>query len=403
MPLYGEETTKSLSNFPSFARVDHDFIKSIILIKKAAALANHEAEVLSESKLESILTACDTLLSGEHQDQFVTDSLQGGAGTSLNMNVNEVIASLASNNEPIHPLDDVNKSQSTNDVLPTALRVDTLNRFDKLKSSLNALAQVFTQQAQEFKSIKKVGRTHLQDAVTISLSQEWRAYAAFVNRSINRLDQAGQELLITNLGGTAVGTGVGAAPDYTNLVHKHLQQLTQTPFRPSKDLLDATQNLDPLVSSQQTLAVISGGLCKITSDLRLLASGPRAGIGELKLPAVQKGSTIMPGKVNPVVLEYVNQIAFDIAGKTHASHIALISGQLELNVFFPLLAKNLIESSILLNNAVDTLTKYASKIEANLTRCQELLDRSFLSGVDRAAQVGYDQSEREIKTKLHNS
>jgi aspartate ammonia-lyase len=402
MKLYGQETAKSLLNFPPFSLVNYEFIKSIILIKKAATIANYELSVLPEKKFKAIVGSCNLLLSGKHKDQFITDSMQGGAGTSINMNANEVIANLASSSkEKVHPLDDVNKSQSTNDVLPTALRITLLNLYDDLEVTLNKLAITFGSKAKSFKGIKKVGRTHLQDAVEIALSDEWAAYSKFSKRSAKRIHEAKAELLITNLGGTAIGTKVGTPKGYVKLVHKHLSKLTGYKLTPSGDLVDATQNIDAFIVAQHALTTLAGGLSKIASDLRLLGSGPKAGIGELKLPEVQKGSTIMPGKVNPVILEYVNQVAFDILGKTHTIEIIQISGQLELNVYFPLLAKNLIESTILLANAVDAFTKYASKIEVDKIHCEELFQKSIISGVDRAIKVGYEKSEKEVKSKLN--
>lgn len=402
MTLYGPETDKSLHNFPFASGVNYDLIKSIILIKKAAALANHQSGTLPDSKLHTIIQVCDTLLAGEYQDQFVTESLQGGAGTSINMNVNEVIANLASQTEPIHPLDDVNKCQSTNDVLPTALRITLLNKIAQLQSDLTQLSDVFHNKAQEFENIPKVGRTHLQDALVITLGQEWHAYSKFTTRSRARLDQLKPELLTTNLGGTAIGTSAGTTPNYVKFVHEHLNYLTGFNFQPALDLIDATQNIDSLIAPQYMFTLIASGLSKIASDLRLLASGPRAGIGEIELPAVQKGSTIMPGKVNPVILEYINNVAFDIAGKNHSVQIVHLNGQLELNVHFPLLAKNLLESAILLHNAISSFTQYASQIQANKQRIQQLLDHSCLGGVARALEVGYEQSEQEIISQLKN-
>jgi aspartate ammonia-lyase len=320
------------------------------------------------------------------------------------MNVNEVIASLAySSKLKIHPLDDVNKSQSTNDVLPTALRITLLELFDKLESDLKSLAEVFNKRAKRFEGVKKVGRTHLQDAVAVNLSDEWKAYSAFTSRSGKRIQEVKKELVVTNLGGTAIGTGVGAPKKFSQLVHKYLSKFTGFDLKPSADLIEATQNIDAFIATQHILALISGGLSKIASDIRLLASGPKAGIGELKLPEVQKGSTIMPGKVNPVILEYVNQVAFDIAGKTQTVQTIYINGQLELNVYFPLLSKNLIESSVLLANAVNAFTKYASRIIADKKRCNELLEKSVINGAERANKIGYEKSEKEVKRKLKTS
>lgn len=401
MKLYGQETIKALQNFPPFSLVDYRFINSIILVKKAAAMANYDSGLLAKNKLKAIIKACDLLLSGKYKDQFVTDSMQGGAGTSINMNVNEVITGLSG--YKIHPLDDVNKSQSTNDVLPTALRITLLGLLDELESGFNSLAKVFNKKAKSFKGVKKVGRTHLQDAVAINLSDEWMAYSAFTLRGVKRIQEIKKQLSITNLGGTAIGTGVGTPKGYSKLVHKHLSQLTGYKLTPSDDLVDATQNIDSFVAAEHTLATLSGGLSKIASDLRMLGSGPKAGIAELKLPEIQKGSTIMPGKVNPVILEYVNQVAFDILGKTHTVEIIQINGQLELNVYFPLLAKNLIESTVLLTNAAEAFSKYASKIEVDKDRCNELFQKSIINGVERAIKVGYEKSEKEVKRKLKTS
>lgn len=403
MKLYGPETTKSVLNFPlSKRRVDSSLIKAVLIIKKAAAMANFDLGLIDQPTLAAIVGSCDELTKEKYNNQFVTDEMQGGAGTSINMNVCEVVASLASSKSQIkiHPLDHVNKSQSTNDVLPTALRIVLLGLLEELTLSLSSLAKVFGKKALEFKDIRKVGRTHLQDAVPIALGAEWQAYGNFTKRCVQRVKTARRELLVTNLGGTAIGTGVGAPTKYPKLVHKYLRKLTGYNLTPAKNLVDATQNIDSFVAIEHTLAIISGGLGKIASDMRLLASGPKAGIRELVLPNLQKGSTIMPGKINPVTLEAVNQVAFDIAGKTQTIQIIYISGQLELNVYFPLLAKNLIETATLLINVVKLFAKTAEKVEADKAKIRKLLVTSVIQGAQRALEVGYDKSEKEVLTKL---
>ncbi len=399
------ETAKAAKNFRiSGSRVDLGFINNVVLIKKAAAGANYELGLLSKPKKEAICRICERVLQGEFDQDFVTDGIQGGAGTSINMNVNEVIAVNATleSGEKIHPNDDVNLSQSTNDVIPTAFRITCLQLLRSYSEALAGLQQSLLGKAEEFKSILKVGRTHLQDAVPVTLGQEFSAYAEYIRRDLSRLETVKADLLENNLGGTAIGTGAGATEKFPVLVNKYLAKSLKLKLKPGADLIDLTQNTDTFFHFISLIKISATGLSKICSDLRLLASGP-SGISEIKLKELQKGSSIMPGKVNPVVLELMNQLAFMISGAEHISELVYYNGQLELNVMFPVMIKSVSEAVTSLTNGVKTLTEKGIKnIEADEEKCNEYFLKSYSIASFFNARIGYDRNSEIVKRTIAN-
>ncbi|OUN00238.1 MAG: aspartate ammonia-lyase [Firmicutes bacterium ZCTH02-B6] len=407
---YGIQTLRALHNFPSTGqRLHPEMIHALGLVKRAAAEANRSAGLLGDELASLIIAASQEVADGRWDDQFPVDPIQGGAGTSINMNANEVIANRALElaGRPrgdygyIHPLTHVNMSQSTNDVVPTAFRIALLRVLEKTSASLKALGDAFDDRAQAFSNVIKVGRTHLQDGVPIALGQEFGAYAAAVRRAAARLSAAAQELLAVNIGGTAVGTGLNAPPGYRDHVVRRLAEWTGLPLRSADDLVDATQNVDPLVSVSSALRTAAVSLSKIASDLRLLASGPYAGLGEIQLPPVQPGSSIMPGKVNPVMAELINQVAFQVQGNDLVVGLAAQHGQLELNVMVPVLMHNLIQSAQMLANAVAAFTDRCVRgVQADRDNIQRHLDRSICTVTALNPYIGYEAAARVAKQSL---
>lgn len=402
---YAEETKKAVRNFQISGRaVSLHLIKSLALVKIAAADTNFELKRLSPVKHKAIVQACREIIAGELDDQFVTDVVQGGAGTSVNMNINEVVANRATefSKTKIHYLDDVNMSQSTNDVIPTALRLVCLRLLDEYLRTLAKLEKSFSSKSGEFKDVIKVGRTHIQDAVPITLGQEFGAYSSLVKRDIKRLDEVKKCLLETNLGGTAIGTGINSSVMFTKNVNKRLSELSGYKFTPSNNLIDATQNVDVFLHMAYLLEISALGLAKIASDLRLLASGPRAGFGEIILPVYQKGSSIMPAKNNPVTLEVISQVAFEVMGNAHKVSLAFLSGQLELNVMLPIFINSLIESFEILVSGAATFSETVTKIKADRKHCKELLEQSLASAATLIRYIGYDKSAEVVKKATLN-
>ncbi|HEY8181611.1 MAG TPA: aspartate ammonia-lyase, partial [Thermoanaerobaculia bacterium] len=347
--LWGAQTQRAVENYPISGLREHPtFIRAFIYLKKAAALANKELKALEPRLADAIIAACDELLNNEskYRDQFPVDVFQAGAGTSFNMNCNEVIANLANRElggkigeyKPIHPNDHVNMAQSTNDVVPTAIRVATTMQLGLLIPEVQKLAIAFEQKGAQFADIIKSGRTHLQDAVPITLGQEFKAYAAATKRANRLLVDASMELLELGIGGTAVGTGINAEPGYRFVVVRHLNAITGLEFRSMDDLREAMQSQLPIAAVSGAMRNLALDLTRITNDLRLLASGPQTGLAEIILPSVQPGSSIMPGKVNPSMLECMNQVLFHIIGSDTTIAYANQAGQLELNVMMPLMA-----------------------------------------------------------------
>jgi aspartate ammonia-lyase len=401
---YGIQTIRAIENFPITGYRIHDsLIKALAMVKKAAAIANMNTTRLYKDLANAIITAADEIIDGKWDNQFIVDPIQGGAGTSMNMNVNEVIANrgLELLGHPkgdyfhLSPNTHVNMSQSTNDVFPTAIHIATLTLLEKLLVTMEDMQKVFKQKAVQFEKVIKMGRTHLQDAVPIRLGQEFEAYSRVLTRDINRIKHTREHLLEVNMGATAVGTGLNADPKYIKDVVKQLAEISGFPLVNAEHLVDATQNTDAYTEVSATLKVCMMNMSKIANDLRLMASGPRAGLGEIRLPARQPGSSIMPGKVNPVMPELINQIAFQVIGNDHTICLASEAGQLELNVMEPVLVFNLLQSISIMNNGFRVFTDHClAGIEANEERLKEYVDKSV--GIITAVNphLGYEVAAR---------
>lgn len=399
---YGVQTLRAAENFYITGMNMHpELIKSVVQIKKAAAITNCEVGHLDKKRAEAIVKACDEIINGQLQDQFIVDPIQGGAGTSLNMNANEVIANRAiellggdkGNYSIVNPNDHVNYGQSTNDVFPSCGRITSLKLLNKAQLQLKRLYDALLNKAEEFDGVIKMGRTQLQDAVPIRLGQEFRAYSAAIRRDISRLESAKQEMSSLNLGGTAIGTGMNADIKYSQKVVTILSDICGLPLTQAYDLIDATQNLDGYAFVSGAVKACAVSLSKICNDLRLMSSGPRTGLGEINLPAKQNGSSIMPGKVNPVIPEVVNQVAFNIIGNDMAITMAAEAGQLELNAFEPIIFYNLFQSIETLSCAVSTLVDNCIEgITANVERCKNMVENSVGIITALCPHIGYEKS-----------
>ncbi|WP_420954477.1 aspartate ammonia-lyase [Bacillus haynesii] len=401
---YGIQTLRAAENFPITGyKIHEEMIKALAVVKKAAALANMETKRLYKGLGDAIVQATDEILEGKLHDQFIVDPIQGGAGTSMNMNANEVIGNRAlellghKKGEYIHlsPNTHVNMSQSTNDVFPTAIHISTLKLLEKLLDTMEYMLDAFKKKARDFDHVIKMGRTHLQDAVPIRLGQEFEAYSRVIERDIKRIKQSRQHLYEVNMGATAVGTGLNADPRYIENVVKHLAEISGLPLVGADHLVDATQNTDAYTEVSAALKVCMMNMSKIANDLRLMASGPRAGLAEISLPARQPGSSIMPGKVNPVMAELINQIAFQVIGNDHTICLASEAGQLELNVMEPVLVFNLLQSISIMNNGFRSFTDHCVEgIEANEKRLKAYVEKS--AGVITAVNphLGYEAAAR---------
>jgi aspartate ammonia-lyase len=409
---YGVQTARAASNFRiSDLRAPADLIVATALIKKAAAEANVALSRLDARVGKAITQAADEIRSGKLRDQFVVDVYQAGAGTSHNMNTNEVIANRAAEilggkrgeYTVVHPNDHVNMGQSTNDVFPTATRIALLIGREPLVASARELARAFARKAGAFEHVLKVGRTHLQDAVPMTLGQEFGGYAACLESGADGVNLAADQLRELNLGATAVGTGLNAGDDYTRLAIASLARLIGTELRPAANRFRVTQSMGDVLAYSGAMRRLAVELGKIASDLRLLSSGPRAGIAEIVLPAVQPGSSIMPGKVNPSIPEMVNQVCFQVIGCDATVCAAAEAGQLELNVMMPVIAWNAIHASSILRNAMDTLReRCVDGITADEARCRELMDRSTAVATALSPYIGYaktaDVAKESVKT-----
>ncbi|WP_088070770.1 aspartate ammonia-lyase [Gottfriedia luciferensis] len=401
---YGVQTLRAVENFPITGyKIHEELIKALAVVKKAAALANVETKRLYEGNGKAIAEAAQEIIDGKWHDQFIVDPIQGGAGTSMNMNANEVIANRAlellgkekGDYFCISPNTHVNMSQSTNDAFPTAIHIATLNMLEKLLNTMEYMHDVFEMKAKEFDHVIKMGRTHLQDAVPIRLGQEFEAYSRVLARDIKRIKQSRQHLYEVNMGATAVGTGLNADPRYIELVVKQLAEISGLSLVGAEHLVDATQNTDAYTEVSAALKVCMMNMSKIANDLRLMASGPRAGLGEITLPARQPGSSIMPGKVNPVMAEVINQVAFQVIGNDNTICLASEAGQLELNVMEPVLVFNLLQSINIMNNAFRAFTDNCLKgIEANEDRMKEYVEKSvgLITAVN--PHIGYEVAAR---------
>jgi aspartate ammonia-lyase len=376
-------------------------IHSLAYIKKASALANHELGLLDTPRAEAIAKACDELLAGRFLGEFVVDVIQGGAGTSTNMNANEVIANVAleaegypkGRYEVIHPLNHVNMSQSTNDVYPTALRLTLSTKLDELMKEMGHLKEALALKGREFADVIKMGRTQLQDAVPMTLGQEFGAYAVMVGEDILRVQEAQSLVREINMGATAIGTGLNTHPDYARLVTEKLRELTHVPVVESPNLVEATQDAGAYVQLSGVLKRVAVKLSKICNDLRLLSSGPRAGLNEINLPPMAPGSSIMPGKVNPIIPEVVNQVAFEVIGNDITVTLAAEAGQLELNVMEPVIAYNLFTSIDMLGRACRTLAdRCIQGITANRERTRTMVENSIGLVTALNPLIGYEKS-----------
>jgi aspartate ammonia-lyase len=396
---YGIQTRRAVENFPvSGLRAHAELVTATVLIKKAAAEANRSLARLEPAIAAAIIHAADEIIAGELREQFVVDVYQAGAGTSHNMNANEVIANRAAEilGEPrgdygrVHPNDHVNMGQSTNDVFPTATRLALLMTTPSLVTAARELSAALAEKADEFASLLKVGRTHLQDAVPMTLGQELGGYAACIARGADDVEHASGQLLELNLGATAVGTGLNAGDDYAAAAVANLARYTGFALTPARNRFRVTQSMGDVVAWSGAVRRLSIELGKIASDLRLLSSGPRAGIGELLLPAVQPGSSIMPGKVNPSIPEMVNQVCFQVRGCDGAIAAAAEAGQLELNVMMPVIAWNALHACTILRQAIVILrTRTIEGLRADEERCRDLLDRSTAVATALSSYLGY--------------
>jgi len=396
---WGVQTQRAVDNFPiSGLRAPADLVTATILVKKAAAEANASLARLKPDVAAAIVKAADEILAGGLRDQFVVDVYQAGAGTSHNMNANEVLANRASEilGEPrgtykrVHPNDHVNEGQSTNDVYPTATRLALLLGAVSLVASARALADSLARKSDQFTDVLKTGRTHLQDAVPITLGQEFSGYAACVARGAEDVADASEQLLELNIGATAVGTGLNAGEEYRKLVVANLARYTSLSLKPATNLFRVTQSMGDVLAYSGAVRRLAVEVGKIASDLRLLSMGPRAGLAEILLPAVQPGSSIMPGKVNPSVPEMVNQVCFQVIGCDQTITLACEAGQLELNVMMPVIAWNAIHASTILREAMKVLrTRTVDGITADTARARELLERSTAAATALSPYIGY--------------
>lgn len=399
---YGIHSLRAERNFRiSGIRIHPELVKSLAMVKKACAIANRRTGYLEEHIERAIVTACDEITSGALLEQFITDTFQGGAGTSMNMNANEVIANRAiellggekGDYHLVHPLDHVNLSQSTNDVVPTAVKLAAIRLLQGTSKSMADLQAALQKKEQDFAHILKLGRTEMQDAVPMTLGQEFSAWAQAIQRDWWRLYKVEERLRQINLGGTAIGTGLNADRKYVYMVADILREITGVGLARAENMIDATQNFDVFVEVSGLLKAAATNIAKISADLRLLSSGPRAGFGEIKLPELQAGSSIMPGKVNPVATEAASQAAFQIMANDHAIALAAMSGQLELNAFIPMLSHNLFQSLEMLKAAADLLSmECISGIEANEKRCHDLVEQSFGLVTALSPYIGYEEA-----------
>jgi aspartate ammonia-lyase len=408
--LYGIQTLRAVENFPvSGLRPLPAFVDAVVWIKKAAALTHRETGRLEARLADAIVRAADEILAGQHRDQFVVDVYQAGAGTSHNMNANEVLANRA--NEilgaprgayaPVHPNDHVNMAQSTNDVIPTAMRLATLATLPLLLDAMDGLEKSFLAKGRQFDDVIKSGRTHLQDATPIRLGQEFSAWGHTTGRHRAKLIEAAEWLREMNIGGTAVGTGLNAEREYPGLMVKHLRAITGMEVREGKDRIQLMQSMGDIATMSGAVRGWTLDLNKIANDIRLLASGPRTGLAEILLPAVQPGSSIMPGKVNPSIAEMVNQVCYQVLGLDTTVAMASEAGQLELNVMMPVITHNIVFALIILGNAVRIFDERCIRgIEADAVQAAHWLERSPALVTALAPKLGYADSAALAKEAI---
>lgn len=401
---YGIQTLRAVENFPITGyRIDPELIKGIAIVKKAAAIANLETGRLPVHLQEAMVQAADEIIDGLWHDAFIVDPIQGGAGTSVNMNANEVIANRAleilgkekGDYAYLSPNSHVNMAQSTNDAFPTANHIAILALSEKLLATMAHMYDAFKAKAQEFDHVIKMGRTHLQDAVPIRLGQEFEAYSRVIKRDMERISESRKHLYEVNMGATAVGTGLNADPSYILTVVEELAKISGFPIEPAENLVDATQNTDAYTDVSASLKICMMNMSKIANDFRLMSSGPRTGMNELILPARQPGSSIMPGKVNPVMPELINQIAFQVMGNDSTISHASEAGQFELNVMEPVLVFNLIQSINVMNNGFRVFTNFCVEgIQANKEQMEQYVAKSAGTITAVSPHIGYELASK---------
>ena len=410
---YGVQTFRAVENF----NISHDrlgnfprFVRNLARVKKAAALANFELGLLDKSIKDAIVSACDKIIEGGYYDQFVVDMFQGGAGTSTNMNANEVIANIGleilghkkGEYQYLHPNDHVNLSQSTNDAYPTALRMALHDYLSDLAKAMEHLKKAYERKTKEFENVLKMGRTQLQDAVPMTLGREFQTFAVMMGEDIQRVLEARKLVLEINMGGTAIGTGINSHPDYPKVVEKKLREVSGHDYIVAGDLIEATQDTGAYVQISGVLKRVSAKLSKVCNDLRLLSSGPKCGLNEINLPKMQPGSSIMPGKVNPVIPEVVNQVCFFVIGSDVTVTFASEGGQLQLNVFEPVIAYSLFNSIVMLEKAMKTLAdKCIDGITANEQICSDFVYNSIGIVTALNPYIGYENSASIAKEALN--
>ena len=412
LAYWGVHTARALENFPISGTpisAMPDLIRAFGFVKKSCARANAELGALDRKRTAAVILACNELIAGHYKEQFVVDVIQGGAGTSTNMNANEVIANIALEKlgfekgryDVLHPNDHVNASQSTNDVYPTAVRIALWTGIDRLLASMEILQRGFEVKAEEFKSILKIGRTQLQDAVPMTLGQEFSTYAVMIEEDVMRLREARALIEEINLGATAIGTGINAPAGYADMACQFLAEESKIPVKKAKNLIEATQDTGAFVQLSGVLKRIACKLSKICNDLRLLSSGPQAGFGDIRLPARQAGSSIMPGKVNPVIPEVMNQVAFEVIGNDMTITMASEAGQLQLNAFEPIMGWSLFKSIEHLSQACLTLqVNCVAGIEPNLELLAKRVRESVTLVTALNPIIGYEKAALIAKTAI---
>ncbi|MUV61888.1 class II fumarate hydratase [Halobacterium sp. CBA1126] len=407
---WGAQTQRAVENFPiSDSTFGRRFVRALGVVKKAAAQANNDLGLLDDETADAIVEAADEVIVGDHDDQFPVDVFQTGSGTSSNMNANEVIANRAAEilgeevgERAVHPNDHVNYGQSSNDVIPTAMHVAALEAVEKdVEPALELLADALDEKAEEFDGVVKTGRTHLQDATPVRLGQEFGGYRTQVEKGIERVRDVKDHLSELALGGTAVGTGLNTHPEFPEKAAAYISEETGVSFREADDHFEAQAAHDAMNEAHGALRTVAGSLNKIANDLRMLASGPRNGLGEIEQPENQPGSSIMPGKINPVVAEAVNQVHKQVVGNDAAVNAGAVEGQLDLNLYKPVIAHNFLESSnIIANASVAFAEKFVAKLEANEEHCEAQVERSMALATALNPAIGYDKASEVAKAAL---
>lgn len=407
---YGVQTLRGKENFTiSYQTLHKAMINGLAIVKKACAITNYNAGLLESDKKDAIVQACEEILEGNFYDQFISDPIQGGAGTTANMNANEVIANRATeilggklgSYEFVHPNDHVNMGQSTNDVYPTAGKLGALMLLANLIEQIEKLKKSMENKAEEFKSVLKMGRTQLQDAVPITLGQEFKSYASVLNRDINRIKNASNNIKYINMGASAIGTGINVDTDYFKNIVPEIAKLSNLDLKQSLDLIDGTSNQDSIAELSSAIKVLAINVSKISNDLRLMSSGPKTLIGDINLPPRQNGSSIMPGKVNPVIPEVVNQIAFRVIGNDMTISMAAEGGQLQLNAFEPVMFYSLYQSIEMMSRGLKTLRiNCVDGITANTLKLKDDVDKSIGIVTALVPHIGYTKATEIAKESL---